>query len=62
MKISLMMILLTGCTQQHVFNGHVTPEHRPLSEIDIQGHMEYGPRRPCPAVFDAPDGNLRQCL
>lgn len=41
---------------------HITPKHRPLQEIDIQGHMEYGPRRPCPAVYDAPDGNLRECL
>ena len=46
----------------NVYDGHVTPKHRPLQQIDIQGHMEYGPRRPCPAVYDAPDGNLRECL
>lgn len=48
--------------QPNVYDGHVTPKHRLLHQIDIQGHMEYGPRRPCPAVYDAPDGNLRECL
>jgi hypothetical protein len=45
-----------------VFDGHVTPAHRPLRQIDIQGHMQYGPRTACPAVYDAPNGDLRQCL
>ncbi len=47
-------LYLLGC-------AHTLP-HRPMSEIDIQGHMELAPRRACPAVYDAPDGNLRMCL
>lgn len=46
--------LYTGCQVEYL-------PHRPLSEIDIQGHMEYAPLRPCPAVYDAPHGELRLC-
>ncbi len=35
---------------------------RPLSEIDIQGHIDHAPAVACPAVFDAPHGELRFCL
>jgi hypothetical protein len=40
--------------------GHLM--HRAMPEIDIQGHQQFAPRRDCPAVYDAPNGNLRECL
>lgn len=33
--------------------------HRPLHEIDVQGHMP--PMHNCEAVYDAPDGKLELC-
>ena len=39
--------------------------HRPMQQSWDQENLHnlgHGTRRPCPAVFDAPDGNLRQCL
>lgn len=57
MKILLLMVSIgmSSCTAEYL-------PHRPLSEIDIQGHMDYAPRRQCPAVYDAPQGELRFCL
>jgi hypothetical protein len=34
--------------------------HRPLHEIDVQGHMP--PMHGCEAVYDAPDGRLMLCM
>lgn len=36
--------------------------HRAMHEIDVQGHMDFVASRPCPAVYDAPNGELRFCL
>jgi len=33
--------------------------HRPLHEIDVQGHMP--PMHGCVAVYDAPGGKLELC-
>jgi hypothetical protein len=35
--------------------------HNPLHERDIQGHENEVPQHPCPAVYDAPDGDLDLC-
>jgi hypothetical protein len=39
---------------------HYLP-HRPMSQVDIQGHQDKAPQHPCPAVYDAPQGNLDLC-
>jgi hypothetical protein len=36
--------------------------HRPMHDIDVQGHLDLVPATPCPAVYDAPNGELRFCL
>jgi len=43
-----------------VYDANKLP-HRPIGEIDLQGHMYLAPARTCPAVFDAPHGDLRFC-
>jgi hypothetical protein len=35
--------------------------HRPMSEIDGQGHMYLAPMHECRSVYDAPLGKLRFC-
>jgi hypothetical protein len=51
------VLMLAACSSPRTYLPH-----RPLHEIDIQGHQQYAPRRDCPAVYDAPNGNLRFCL
>lgn len=51
------MSLLLGCTAPNWY----LPS-RPLREIDIQGHERRQASVKCPAVYDAPHGNLRFCL
>jgi hypothetical protein len=42
---------------------HCAPQSHPDNERWDQGYLdEFNARRPCPAVFDAPKGELRECL
>lgn len=42
---------------------HCIPQHHPESEMRWdQGYLNSQPRKPCPAVYDAPNGDLRECL
>lgn len=61
------VLMLAACSSPRTYVPTETTfiqylPHRPLHEIDIQGHQQYAPRRDCPAVYDAPNGNLRFCL
>ena len=42
---------------------HCAPQPHPSSEMRWdQGYLNQFTRRPCPAVYDAPNGELRECL
>lgn len=43
---------------------HCAPQPHPDSEMRWdQGYLnQFNARRPCPAVYDAPNGELRECL
>lgn len=53
-------LMLVACSWHNIHPYRGLP-HRPMSEIDVQGHLEYIPHRACEAQYDAPDGNLRFC-
>jgi hypothetical protein len=67
MIAAIVLIALSACSSPKPYAPTETffiqyLPHRPMHEIDIQGHQQYAPRRDCPAVYDAPEGNLRFCL
>ena len=42
---------------------HCAPQSHPATEMRWdQGYLNEYSRMPCPAVYDAPNGNLRECL
>ena len=42
---------------------HCAPQRHPESEMRWdQGYLNSQSRKPCPAVYDAPNGDLRECL
>lgn len=42
---------------------HCIPQTHPQNERWDQGYLnEHSARRPCPAVYDAPNGELQECL
>ena len=61
----LLILGLTSLVVLTIFDiaGHASRllPHRPIGEVDIQGHQELAPHRDCPASYDAPGGFLRFC-